>query len=544
MPLGDYDDSLLVVGSRLVRAGMRPYLDFYSHYGPLGYTLFGGLMELVGNSGLALRIAQGVLLSLFAVLVHLATRRSGANPDGDEGLAPIAVLVFSGVAAFPSVLGFAAATAATLFFAIAVSGRRGVTRTACAVAGGVLLAVAALIRPSFGLYVAAAMFLSMLLLAAPGETGFRGRLALFGALVGGSLATGLLLWLLLYRGIPAHVLLEATLLVPSRLISGGSRYLDPAFLSGPPVQAVAATIALAAANSIWILALPRREAKPAWLLGAGVVALLPLALRLALPGKPLPVLGYLYSPLAFLVAFVHRKALRRDGALAAAAVVGLAAGAYLHYFWSRADGPHLMPAFALAAIGAGLIWGRLPDAPRLAAIGVLALLYGVAARGWFESVFPVLHFSKTKVVRTPLGLVVPCERLPEDPARAAALADRLSRPTSRFVAVASSHVASQLDPVVLFAASRRLPYTRWFQYDPGLQSSAAVQREMERELTAADSEAAVVWRADRFLVDRERPAVESKTPFDAAIERIYPHKVASFGDYKVRVRTAPRAPAP
>src|SRR5262249_20227464 len=37
LPLGLYDEPLLVAGGRIARAGGLPYLDFYTHYGPLGY---------------------------------------------------------------------------------------------------------------------------------------------------------------------------------------------------------------------------------------------------------------------------------------------------------------------------------------------------------------------------------------------------------------------------------------------------------------------------------------------------------------------------
>jgi hypothetical protein len=124
---------------------------------------------------------------------------------------------------------------------------------------------------------------------------------------------------------------------------------------------------------------------------------------------------------------------------------------------------------------------------------------------------------------------------------AVAYADSQAEPNSHFVAVGSSQAWSSADPILLFLISSRLPYTRWFQYDPGLQSSAAVQEEMTRELEASGSRTAVVWRADQYLVDWESPSLEARSPFDDSFDRLYPITAAKFGDYEVRVR-APGGP--
>jgi hypothetical protein len=119
---------------------------------------------------------------------------------------------------------------------------------------------------------------------------------------------------------------------------------------------------------------------------------------------------------------------------------------------------------------------------------------------------------------------------------AVAYADSRAEPNSRFVAVGSSQAWSSADPILLFVISSRLPYTRWFQYDPGLQSSAAIQREMERELEASGSRSAVVWGADKYLVDWENSSRKARSPFDDFFDRLYPITAAKFGDYEVRVR--------
>jgi hypothetical protein len=89
--------------------------------------------------------------------------------------------------------------------------------------------------------------------------------------------------------------------------------------------------------------------------------------------------------------------------------------------------------------------------------------------------------------------------------------------------------------VYLFLLSRRLPYTRWFQYDPGVQSSAPVQEEMIRELAQSGSPAAVVWRSEAFAFDPATALAAARTGFDDVADRAYGRVVARFGNYEVRV---------
>jgi hypothetical protein len=90
--------------------------------------------------------------------------------------------------------------------------------------------------------------------------------------------------------------------------------------------------------------------------------------------------------------------------------------------------------------------------------------------------------------------------------------------------------------VYLFLLSRRLPYTRWFQYDPGLQSSPAVQEQMIGELTTSESAAAVVWRSEAFAYDESAANPAGRSAFDDEADRLYGRVVGRFGNYEVRVR--------
>jgi len=75
--LGVYDDSLLLLGARLVGAGREPYRDFYTHYGPFGYTLLAGPLQALVNPGVTLRAVQAAALVGLTILLFAAVRRTG-----------------------------------------------------------------------------------------------------------------------------------------------------------------------------------------------------------------------------------------------------------------------------------------------------------------------------------------------------------------------------------------------------------------------------------------------------------------------------------
>ncbi|MET0621026.1 MAG: hypothetical protein ABW056_12150, partial [Thermoanaerobaculia bacterium] len=80
----------------------------------------------------------------------------------------------------------------------------------------------------------------------------------------------------------------------------------------------------------------------------------------------------------------------------------------------------------------------------------------------------------------------------------------------------------------------RLPYTRWYQYDPGVQSAPFVQAQMIEELERSGSETAVTWRSEVF---RGLPAVDPpRTALDRRLRELYPRATVGYGDLEVRER--------
>jgi hypothetical protein len=538
VPLGIYDDSLLVLGARLVREGNLPYLDFYTHYGPFGYTILGPLIGLFDSPGLALRVGQAILLASLAVLLHWAIRRSAANPTGSERAAPLAVLALSATALHASFAGFAFATASLLVFLSAGNTRFKWTALSLSVVGGVLLGATALIRPAFAAYVGGAvLLLETILIDVRSELGRR-RIVLLGSFIG-SAAVGVgLLWALLYPEIPPRIAFERTVLDIARLLAEGDRYLVPEFFHGSSLKAVVAGASMVGANLVWGLALPSRRGKMYTLAAITIAAVAFLVLRSQFVETNLSSLGIVLFGIPALLAFSQKSILRPASGVRAASLIGLAAAAFGHYLWNRPDGPHLVPSFGLAACATVLVWGKLHWPARVLAMIFLVVSYQSAERGWHEPILPIARLGHGSSAVAASGEARwGCERFPESEAKAVALADGNASPHSRFVAIASSHAGSQSNPVLLFVMSDRLPYTKWFHYDPGVQTTAAVQNEMERELLASGSDTAVVWRMEMFRVDRRpyRKALH-ETDLDRLFDRLYPLTIGRFGDYEVRRR--------
>jgi hypothetical protein len=543
IPLGEYDDSLLLVGARLISAGELPYLDFYTHYGPFGYTLLELLIRLTKSPALGLRFAECGLLAGLAILAHATVRQAANDPTRSESTVPFVVVAFSATALFPSFPGIAFAAGALAFFVLGLKSPSRSGGNLLTAAAGISLSVAALIRPAFAVYVAGALLvLSLFRLRPPMDWRWLIKIALFfaTALVGCAL-----LWLFLYRRIPLRAAFDAVVLSPAHLTASGERYLEPDFLSRGPATAIAAGIAIAGMNLVWGFAIPSRPARTRTAICMIVVGSLPFVLRCLRPGEPLSFLGFLLFPAPVLLALSERRSLRENADLAFAATFGISAAAFDHYFWIRADAPHLLPSLALGSCGAALVLRRFRPFGRLAVLVLFLAGFDVAARNWHSAILPIARLFEETDVR-PMGtssspIAEPrfgCQRLPEDAAKAVSLADRIAGSDSRFVAVASSHVSTQGNPVLLFLISSRLPYTKWFQYDPDLQSSAPIQSEMERELLVSGSRTAVVWRADRFVFGRRKITRNKISSFDEFFNRLYPLSIERFGDYEVRARAS------
>jgi hypothetical protein len=534
LPISGYDDSILMVGARLIERGKLPYIDFYTHYGPLGYTILSSLLGALGHPGFALRVGQITLLTGIAVLLHLLFRSLQSGSRLREYAVVPVVLAFSQLAMEPAFFGFAFATACLVLFTLARNASRILPACLLAAAAGAALAATTLTRPGFGIYIAGAL---LVLEAAAGPALFgalRSPLLTIGLLFGAAASTALVLWFLLYPSISPALAFNSTVIVPARLISAGTRYLRPDFLQDVWTipEGIATGCALIGVCVAWAFAVERLKLRR---MAAGCIAaggVLPFWLMLSEHrARNAGFLALTLFALVGLVALAGRRELKESALLRASATFGIAAAAFGHYFWARADRPHLLPFLMLALVGGALLMRSVRAAARV----VLAGLFLVA---WIPAMKPPFVPGGILFNREIAAHLRPwrCTVFVPDASEAIAFADRLADPGSRFVAVGSTQAWSSGNPVVFFLISSRLPYTRWFQYDPGLQDSPEVQKEMMRELEASGSRTAVVWKAGQFRWGGEDPRGRPRTAFDDFFDRLYPITAGRIGGYQVRMR--------
>ena len=511
-PMDFYDEPILVLGGRLVRAGKLPYVDFYSHYGPLGFNLMSWFLP-VGHPGLALRLAQSAALFLVAGVILLVwrTRREDALGWTAAALVGLTYLQITTALALPHFFGYALALTAAGLLLAAEGAANASTARAAEVASGACLGLAALVRPAFGVYACAGMA-AFLWAAHPPSRAARRLAVLLVAALGAAGVT----WLLLYRDLPLSEAYVATFVVPSRLTLNSSRFVLPrlGWAGWSPEAALwlgglhlAALFALATLGAILS---KRRAARWTGLAGAAAAALLVVALGSS--QNPSRLSSYATLLLFGLAAAAWRLARPPQGAGFAgrsACLCGLTAVAFFHYYLSRADYSHMTPALALST-AAGVL--ALPSLSRLgrclAAVLLVAalrsptlaversLLAGIGRPPAVPSLSTARGFARSW----------PASMFPAEAVNAVKEADLAADPSSRFVAAASDHASSEGSAIVLFVLSSRLPYTKYYQYDPGVQSSTLIQSRMEDELDHSGSRSAVLWSARSFGGGTRSPA--------------------------------------
>src|SRR6185503_19712937 len=151
-----YDEPTLALGGRIVRAGGLPYLDFYTHYGPLGYSLIAVFLG-VGNPGIACRLAQALALLAVAVPLVPLARRLASSGAASAALAALLLLNFSAAPAFPHFLAYTFALLAIELIALAELDPASPSGNPLWLAAGAAAGLAGLVRPAFGVYTALAV---------------------------------------------------------------------------------------------------------------------------------------------------------------------------------------------------------------------------------------------------------------------------------------------------------------------------------------------------------------------------------------------------
>ncbi|MEA5088104.1 hypothetical protein [Solidesulfovibrio sp.] len=440
-----YDEGIVLVGAMRVRDGQMPHRDFYANYGPGTYLALAGLFHVFPPSVPVERLYDTAVRALVAVACFVLCRRAGlgraAHVAYGLALLVLSLAAFYGAAAFPAL---ACLIGGVLCCFDSANGRQGFAPPFLA---GLATGAATLFRYDFGVAGLGlqAAFLALLGLRFRREGISRAR-AVLAALV--PYACGALVLLL-----PLVLIYALGGALPG-LLHDLWRY---------PFNNYAAMRALPFPG----LDALRRAPADVW------VYFPPIAWCLAVP--------------ALLRAGPAREADAPDARrhVAARWTMGLILCLSAALFAKgavRVSLIHMAPAAILAAILFAYAWSAFQTSPALARLTVAVVWIGLAAR---LAVVAPLAYTSLRPAAAPGDLA--CQRLGSLRLSADRLAavDYVRRHTAENVPIfvgTGRHDKILLNDMLFYFLADRLPATKWAHYDPGLQTTAAVQEDMIREL--------------------------------------------------------------
>jgi hypothetical protein len=465
--IGLYDEGNILFGARRVMDGDLIHRDFYSNYGPGQFYTLAGLFKLFSPSVLVERLWDCFIRSFSVAVIFLIVARSPRSILAGLGTAAACMVWFEsfGFYGYPVFPALAAALTGLLCLLPAFDARRSVWSP---LAAGVCVGVAFLFRYDIGIFTAVVMAALLGLHAAiqPASAGRRVRniarcVGLF-AVGFASVAVPLIGAFIVHGAIGDLVLDIVT--YPSKY------YYTTRSLPFPGLRHVA--------NDPM----------------AGVVYL-PLVLVAAVSGT---------------LVFGHRN--RQNHEEGSAAVMGLWAqialiALTLLYFakgFVRVSPIHMSMAIVTALVLAGIATTRLEaqrGAWRAGLLAALVLTAGITiglfardaakAGGTFRAIVvdtaqpvPGLPSQSVRIsCRTLTGVQrLACFSIDQDHLRTLEFLQAHTRPGEYVYVGLGRHDKVFINDVALYFLSDLRSATKWHQFDPGLQNSAGIQREMIDEL--------------------------------------------------------------
>ena len=513
-----YDEAIIAQGAVEVMSGHVPHRDFYFNYGPAQLWIVAGLFSVFGKSVLVGRLYDIAVRAGIVLVCGLWLRRMRVGATVALGALALetALLVAAGYylyVVFPTAL---VALTGTLIL-IAPEPGAGVPARRL-VGAGALTGLAALFRYDAGFFILLAHLatLAWLWLAA-GER--------FG---------------LLWRRVILYGLGTALVFLPVAVA---------AWLAGVVPGFVHDIIAFPSAYYVRMRGLPWPRPHRTFASLAELICYLPV---------PVALLG---------VASLGVR--RRSGGAGAvlaptdkllAALAPLTAALFLKGF-VRLSMLHV----AMGVIPAVLLLAGLLSIGGSRMIRRAALILGACAAGTIGA--GVLAQARTDwrgdhrdmfvarvAGRTPGAMTgAPCPRLlamslgtvDPDSYRAACFIETHTRPGEPILVGAGRHDKLFVDQIGLYFITERMPGTHWYQFDPGLQTRADVQRAMIRDLT--DHRVRLVATDGRFD-DMKEPNDSARSSHVHLLDRFIHERyrvVARFGPVAIHMADAANGgPAP
>jgi hypothetical protein len=441
--VGTYDEGLVLTGALRVLHGEWPSRDFYANYGPAQFACVAGAFQLLGTSVLSARVWDALSQALLVPMVWLALR-----PLGSQALRAAALALASALLIDRAQHLYPVAVCAALSFAAGVVAARALARRAPWQAFWPvtpLLVALFCFRYDLALGVGAALALAVgavLVLQRRSGSVARAQALRIVAFNGLLLAAGCAaaLALLAWAGALAPALSDlwtyngANYVQMRSLPFPGPRELLRSPLAGLCVYFAPPAVALALAT---LVRRSRRAAPGAG--GAGP------------DERAITALVFACLALPFFAKGSVRVSAQAMVPADLAAIVALAACADSWRTTARARRWTLAIAGVALALALG---GRVRKSVWLAQRPEAAERFP-----WFA----------------------PFSVEPERFAAASYVRDH-SAPEERVLSATGRHDRVVLDDNAFYFLAQRLPGTRWHHYDPGVQTSAAVQIEMIAEL--------------------------------------------------------------
>jgi hypothetical protein len=205
------------------------------------------------------------------------------------------------------------------------------------------------------------------------------------------------------------------------------------------------------------------------------------------------------------------RALHAEPRLIAVAVFTIVTAAFFTKGLVRTSGPHMLfanvPATVLTFLCLSL--GFAPDEPRRRSV--------VGATTFFVAWILVRNaYSAAPLYRELKGLqthpelpALSCFRLEDERLRAAATIVELTEPSERIHSATGRHDKVYAVDMQIYFVTQRLPASRWHHYDPGVQTTPLVQREIMRDLEEQQVRVVMVDVAYDQVMEPNQSAVSS-----------------------------------
>lgn len=438
-----FDEGVILVGADRVSAGAVLHRDFYFNYGPAQLYILSFLFRILSPSVLVERAWDALARSCVVLFVFLLCARLGSRRAA--WLAAFASLIslahfgFHGYPVFPAL---ASALASALCLSAVFANSPG---TFWLAAGGLCTGITFLFRYDIGLFVFGtnAILMTAWLLTQSGQTG-RARNALLAltrfaagfAIIALPLGTAYVLF-----GVTRDFLFDVVSFSGSYIAMRSLPFPGlNALKRSPSEAAVYLPVIVMAATALALLSLRRKKDDPVvWL----------TALLLAFTG------------VFFAKGFVRVSAIQMAMAIISSiALIAVVASRFSNY-----------PRFARLVVGGGV-----------AAAGLCTLIagFGDLKSGRQNAV----AWIRNAGCRAPAAIErIGCYTVDDFHAAAIRYIEQVTTPADTIFVGNGRHDKLFINDTAFYFLAGRVPATKWYQFDPGLQTTAQLQREMVAELT-------------------------------------------------------------